>query len=206
VNPHIDLPQKKILKSRNQARLKKANRANKQTLSKYLRTDGPFVNVTVQGPDDGFKPPNWLLTNVMAVAGMTVPTPQKPPVVFRMDEEAAQQNTNLLQEHGVDFDRFLRGQAETTMAYGSEFCPLGQLKLVLGNHSLFPELEKILTQGMDYRFATTITEKQRVEETTAMMKQGNRKIGGEGRGTSGQSFEQGRPTWLLATYHGRRHP
>lgn len=175
VDPEVESPQRKLSTNRNKARLHKANKADKKTMSKYLKTSEPFIYVTVRGPDDGFDPPAWLMTNIRAVAGMAVPTPKPPIVMFQMTQEAAEHNTKILEEHSMDFDWFLRGQQETTLAYGSEFRPVEQLRLVLGNHPLFAELETILTKGMDYRFETTIPEAKRLEEVSAMIQRGNHK-------------------------------
>jgi hypothetical protein len=120
IDPGLMSPQKRKARDRNDTRLDKANKTDQKTLSKYLECNS-FVHVMVQGPDDGFTPPNWLMENVRAVAGMGVKTPDRPPVMFQMTDEAARHNTQLLIDHDLDFAKFLQGQQDTTLAYGSEF-------------------------------------------------------------------------------------
>jgi hypothetical protein len=63
------------LARQNQLRVEQANERDAELLGKYLSSKMPFVNVTVCGPDDVFKPPPWLLEIVWTVAGMGVDTP-----------------------------------------------------------------------------------------------------------------------------------
>jgi hypothetical protein len=167
--------QQRTAELRNQERLEQANVEDNEILSKYLSSDRPFVTATVWGPDDNFEPPGWLMENVRQVATMKVETPSKPSIAFAMTTEAATHNSSLLEQYDYDFDRFISSQQGTTLGYGSEFRPISQLELILGQHPNFPELAKILADGMDYRFATTITEETRLTETLAMMERGNHK-------------------------------
>jgi hypothetical protein len=116
------IPQKKRSRNWNKVRLTNANEEDKKVLSKYyLETKRAFINVTIQGPNDWFDPPTWFLKNAREVAGMALPTPDKAVVMFAMTKATVEHNTQLLQYHHWDFDKFLWGQQETTLAYGSEF-------------------------------------------------------------------------------------
>jgi hypothetical protein len=60
-----------------------------------------------------------------------------------------------------------------TLDYGTKFPPLNQLEQILGNHPLFPELSKILMEGMDYRYREELTEEERATEVSQMMERAN---------------------------------
>jgi hypothetical protein len=95
--------------------------------------------------------------------------------MFEISKEAAAHNSNLLANCEFDFGSFLKQRSSTTVKYGSEFCPISQLALILGRHPNFPKLCKILQTGMDYRFASTILEEDRRKEASAMVIWGNHK-------------------------------
>jgi hypothetical protein len=116
-----------------------------------------------------------LLEAVQAVANETTSTPSRPPVVFEMTQEAAAHNSQLLADNNFDLDKFLTANKETTLGYGSEFRSIQQLRTILGEHPNFPELELILSKGMDYRFRKELTETARQEELLAILARGNHK-------------------------------
>jgi hypothetical protein len=156
--------------------LTKARKKDEEIISKYLHGDpSSFVSSSVIGPDDFFKPPAWLLQTVREIAQDKVETPQGPPIQFSMDHAAAKYNSELLETEGLDFEKFLDRNRKTTLHYGSEFRPLRQLVKLLGLHPNFPELKKILSKGMDYRFTSPLPEATRVQELQAMIDRGNHK-------------------------------
>jgi hypothetical protein len=91
-----------------------------------------------------------LMEAVNEGANEPVGTPNKPPIHFSMDAKAARHNSRLLEAKGYDFEQFLKRHLNTTLNYGSEFCPISQLRKILGNHPNFQELAKVLSNGMDY--------------------------------------------------------
>jgi hypothetical protein len=113
---------------------------------------------TVTGPDDHFIPPNWLMSAIQEVAGKPTATPMMPPVAFAMNETAASHNLQLLEKHNFDFEQFLSAHQRSTLSYGSKFRTVDQLRKILGSHPNFPELDRILSNGMDYRFRKEIPE------------------------------------------------
>jgi hypothetical protein len=112
---------------------------------------------------------------ISEVASELEETPSAPPVSFAMTLDAAQKNSALLEKYDLDFEKFLSAHDRTTLGYGSEFRPISQLKKILGEHPNFPELEKILSNGMDYRFKTELPECTRTKELTAIVERGNHK-------------------------------
>jgi hypothetical protein len=65
---------------------------------------------------------------------------------------------------------------ETTLGFGSEFCPLDQLKDILGKHPHFGFFAKVLTNGIDYGFTKVLSDKERRAGVSAMLKGGNHKL------------------------------
>jgi hypothetical protein len=94
-------------------------------------------------------------------------------VRFTFDEAGAAQNSALLEKCDFDFSRLVNENRDTTLDYGSEFRPLNQLRRILGQHPNFSELEKIISHGMDYRFATDLPEHERETELAAITERGN---------------------------------
>lgn len=84
---------------------------------------------------------------VRAVARERLGTPDGPPIQFVMHEEAASYNLHLLEEHGLDFDKFIEVHRNTTLDYGSEFWLIKQLKSILGKHPHFLELRRFSLSG-----------------------------------------------------------
>jgi hypothetical protein len=78
-----------------------------------------------------------------------------------------------LEKYDFDFSRLVNENRETTLGYGSEFRPLTQLRRILGQHPNFSELEKIISHGMDYRFATDLPERERETELAGITERGN---------------------------------
>jgi hypothetical protein len=175
-NPETDSLQKKAANRRNESRIDSARKTDDKIISKYLPSDPKsFITKTVTGPGDYFCPPPWLMEAISEVAAELEETPSEPPVSFAMNLDAAHQNSALLEEHGFDFDKFLSANDQTTLGYGSEFRPISQLKKILGEHPNFPKLDKILSNGMDYRFKTELPECTRSEELAAIIERGNHK-------------------------------
>ena len=69
--------------------------------------------------------------------------------------------------------RFLNYHQTTTLNYGSEFRPLGDLKTILGGHPNFPLFRTLHENGMDYKFRRELSEKERIEELQANLTGGN---------------------------------
>jgi hypothetical protein len=98
------------------------------------------------------------MESVKKVATMLVETPGKPSIAFEMTSQAVSHNSSLLLADGYDFEKCVKSQKGMTMGYGSKCCPISQLQLILGQHPNFPELQRILADGMDYQFRSTIPE------------------------------------------------
>jgi hypothetical protein len=94
-------------------------------------------------------------------------------VEFATDEASLEKNRAALERHAYDLESLFAANKGMTLDYGSEFCPLNQLEQILGDHPLFPELTKILTEGMDYQYPEELTEEERSTEVAQMMERGN---------------------------------
>merc|ERR1711884_936358 len=88
--------------------------------------------------DEDFEPPDWLLESIKQVAGSSVPPPAEPPFQFVSNEESVQHNTDLLASYGYDLAKIIDDNKDTTLAYGSEFCPIENLTTIYCDHELFP--------------------------------------------------------------------
>ena len=85
-------------------------------------------------------------------------------------------NGLLLKDAHCDFKLLLETLAESTLAFGSEFGPVKELRPLLRTHPGFEELAEILLNGMPYRYAREITEGQRENEVIVMLGRGNHKL------------------------------
>jgi hypothetical protein len=131
---------------------------------------------TLKVSDNWFVPPPWLLANLRAVVNLPVQTPLKPPTTFDTSPEAIAHNTKLLADYSLDFVALMGDLQATTVGYNSEFRPVSQLRLILGDHPHFPYLEEMAKHGMEYKFSLEITEDERVSKLTAMVARGNHKL------------------------------
>ena len=86
---------------RNAERVAHRDNRDKELMSKYLPPSLEDVfNETVEGPDDAFRPPNWLLKAIQEVATTPVPTPKAPPIKFATDAQSLADNAELLERFG----------------------------------------------------------------------------------------------------------
>jgi hypothetical protein len=160
----------------NRVQVEQANASDQKLMSKYLpETADEFLPNTIPGPDDAFTPPPWLMEAIKSVASDTAPAPNAPPVKFDLSEEAVRFNTELLKDSGLSLHTLLSQHQDSTLGFGSEFRPLHQLKSILGQHPNFGFFKAVLTDGMDYRFTTELSDEERSAEVSAMLERGNHK-------------------------------
>jgi hypothetical protein len=108
-------------------------------LGKYLpKSVSEVFNEIIEGPDDGFAPPPWLMAAIKEVATVPAPTPKAPPIRFSVDSDSLEHNGRLLEEFNFDLTELLDHFADTTLGYGSEFRPTDQLDKIYAGHSNFP--------------------------------------------------------------------
>lgn len=154
--------------------MSKDDATDHKLLSKYLpATIDQFLSNVVTGPDDSFVPPAWLMQATEEVAASDAPTPLAPPIRFDLSDESVQFNSNLLKSSNLDLQQFLAKHQDTTLNFGSEFRPIGDLKKILGRHPNFGFFSGVLAEGMDYLFTEELSEEQRQDEVAAMMERGN---------------------------------
>jgi hypothetical protein len=166
----------RIPTERNNARLKLANEGDHKTMSKYLPSSlESFLMAPVVGPDNCFSPLSSFMNAIREVASTPAPVPNAPPIRFSTDPEALKHNAQLLQSHQYSMESLISRNNKTTLAYGSEFQPIHQLKSILGKHPHFQQLLTILQEGMAFRFSRTLTEVERAMELKQIVAQGNHK-------------------------------
>ena len=61
-------------------------------------------------------------------------------------------------ESDLDLEKFLAKHQQTTLNFGSEFRPVGDLEKILGGHPNFVFFSDVLANGMDYRFKKELSE------------------------------------------------
>ena len=106
---------------------------------------------------------------------MPVPIPTKPNVMSDMSNAAKQFNHNRLREHNFDIAQLIQANQGSTLDPGSEFCPIDQLELLLGNHPNFPAVRRYITNSMPFIFKLELDDTTRANELTAALLRGNHK-------------------------------
>ncbi len=165
----------KVADQRNLKRVDKADELDLNLLSKcYLpESIDDFLPNVMPGPDDSFEPPAWLMKAIEEVAATAALTPLAPPMRFDLSVDSVKFNSELLKESNLDTEEFLAKHQDTTLNFGSEFRPIGDLGRMLGSHPNFAFFSNVLKHGMDCCFTEELSESQRQAEVTAMMKRGN---------------------------------
>jgi hypothetical protein len=165
-----------MAEARNSDRLDKANRKDAELIGKYLPPSAlSLCREVVQGPDDFFVPPSWLLSAVSEVAATEVTVPVSPTARFDVSIESLDFNSRLIESYGNDFEALLANQEGTTMSYGAKFRPPSQLEKVLGPHPNFGFFSNILKGGMPYHFTRELLEEERLKELELQLARGNHK-------------------------------
>jgi len=160
---------------RNLQRVKEKNEADEKLFRKFLPSnissifDPPCASVD----KDNFVPPPWLHETIERIAGEAVDPPAAPPFKFDSTDRARAWNTELLIDNDFDLSKILDDNQDTTVAYGSEFRSLDDLKYVFGKHPNYPFFADIHTNGMDYHFDFDLTEDERMAELQANLERGN---------------------------------
>ena len=117
--------------------------------------------------DDDFAPPPWLLETIDRVASSPGVVPKPPPFLFRTDAAALEHNAALLKKYDYDLSKLLPDFQDTTVAYGSEFRPIEDPRIIFGKHPNFDFFESTVLNGMDYHFTSELTENERMAELLA---------------------------------------
>ncbi len=74
-------------------------------------------------------------------------TPSAPEFRFKLSEEAAKQNLEVLRKYDYDLGWALEAQKASPFGPGKEFKPPDILRQVIGLHPLWSRMEDILTHG-----------------------------------------------------------
>jgi hypothetical protein len=151
---------------RNHRRVLERDTQDSDHLGKYLpRSPELVINDIVEGPDDAFVPPSWLLEAVREVALSSSETPKMPPVRFGTDQASLEHNAELLGQFDFDLSELLDHLADTTLGYSSEFRPVSQLQKIT-NFSFF---RTVLQKRMSYMFSSEIPDDVRRNELAGQM-------------------------------------
>jgi hypothetical protein len=174
----VDADDRKVLEGESlaprlsQPHIRPGNPAN-QT---YLNVDPKlFFPPPRKGPDDRYTPPGWFLTALTKLGNTREHPPNKSPIQFASTEEAARANAETLKSVNYDLAKLIGKFPNTTLGYGSEFRPTGQLRLLLGKHPNFNALADVIDNGMSYVFTRTLSPSEQRHEMLAILDRGNHK-------------------------------
>ena len=123
--------------------------------------------------DDGLAPFPWEQEAIESITNSAVPPPPPPPFCFDDTAESAEFNTRLIVESNYDLPKLLTNHQHTTLAYGSEFCPLLDLSTIYGQHKLFTFFLSLRQNIMEYLLHRELTEDEQMVEIAANLDQGN---------------------------------
>jgi hypothetical protein len=88
----------------------------------------------VEGPDDSFVRPDWLLNELQKIASTTVPVPDNSTIRFEVSAKAAKYNADLLKVLNYSIPDLLKSQRGSKVSFGSKFRPVDQLCGLLYEH------------------------------------------------------------------------
>jgi hypothetical protein len=100
------------------------NELDRELISKYLPEllDDMF-NKLVEGPNNNFKMPPWLLQTIKEVVGTVVPPPKAPSIRFMTDDKSLAHNAKLLEWFNYNIAELFNHFVDTMIGNGSEFQP-----------------------------------------------------------------------------------
>ena len=161
---------------RNALRLKKANEADLNIISKYLPSDAAvFFPCGIEGPDDFHEVRSDWLEALIRVVNSSCPIPKAPHVKFGTTPSDLDHNTKYLEDCGWDFEEVFARHKQTTVDHGSEFRPVEDLRVILGRHPFFESLADMFQRGFEYHLDRELSEEERAAELSAQLVRGNHK-------------------------------
>ena len=161
-------------RTRNLERLREANTQDLRELSKYLPSDvRVFFPFGIEGPDDRSRPSKSWLDEIERVGRTPCPVPVPPLFSFTTTEDDARANTKFLSDRNWNLRSALDDQQGSTVSHGSEFRPIDQLSMIVGNHPNFEFLKKIFEEGFEYHLTRSLSEEERQAEYEAQYERGN---------------------------------
>jgi hypothetical protein len=163
--------------TRNRRRTVEKDTTDEKTLGKYLPTDiSDVIGGPIDGPDDLFVPPEWLMEAIKDVYNTHTITPTDPPVRFTTDPDSLVFNEELLESHDYDMGALVRSAAGLTVDPSSEFRSVTQLDGIFSDHPHYGFVRDMVERGMDYVFTTELDQGQRILEMEANIARGNHKL------------------------------
>ena len=172
---HCFEPERTAAETRNHHRWQTRNTLDKNLVGTLPPVLSIFDAPRATPDDDNFVPPPWLLASIIRVTSSPGTVPNPPPFLFRTDAPALQHNADLLKEHDYDLSQLLPNFQDTTIAYGSEFRPIEDLRSTFRQHPNFEFFESTVLDGMHYHFTKELTDDERMAELEAQITRGNHK-------------------------------
>jgi hypothetical protein len=131
-----------------------------------------------QPPSPSFSNHCWFPTNMTQIINYILSIPskkmEKPLFLFKMSQEAALKNWEVLSSFQLDLDKALQHQNKSQLGYGSEFRSTDLLDLLLQRHPLWNRLKSQFEEGANFPL-TPLSLKERKHDLLEALEFGNHK-------------------------------
>ena len=94
--------------------------------------------------------PTTLIEIIGDILGQPSPAPMTQEFTFGLNTEAAEKNFCVLKKYGLDLGQAIDAQTCSPLSYGSEFKPPHTLKRIFKSHPLWPCMEQLLINGLQW--------------------------------------------------------
>jgi len=108
--------------------------------------------------------PQWFLPTIHELLNIKLDTPVHPPLIFKLSQDAAIHNMNVLQAHGDSIQNLFEACQGSFISPGSEFRLVALLEKLFMHHHNWPMIQASMTRGSTWPL-TPITKEDRVAKT-----------------------------------------
>jgi hypothetical protein len=119
--------------------------------------------------------PQWFLPTIHELLNIKLDTPVHPPLIFKLSQDAAIHNMNVLRAHGDSIQNLIKACQESFISPGSEFRPVALLEKLFMHHHNWPMIQASMTRGSTWPL-TPSTKEDRVAKNIEFIAQGNHKL------------------------------
>ena len=117
---------------------------------------------------------SWLMKTITRIINSPSPKMRQHKCKFENDTRSAEHNGQWLKHYKWDLEKALTRQKGTMLETGSEFREVEILEPLWSRHKFWPNMKKIVTEGLTYPLEE-IPDETRKEDLLHMMKRGNHK-------------------------------
>jgi hypothetical protein len=149
-----------------------------------------FFLEPIVGPSGEKAPPLWLINAIRTTCRTRSPTSSKPPIRFGLSDQVTLHNAALLDSVDCDLERLIRAHSASTLGIGSEFCGVGELRLLLSRHPHSPPAQGTPHRGKALRLHAGAQHRRKGSRSGEHARRREPQISpagtGEGQGTAGE--------------------